>query len=279
MTTQGKLQTLSAFTQTPDGGNPAGVWIGETFPPDSEMQEIAKVVGYSETVFVTPAKGKQRSVRYFSPEAEVPFCGHATIAAGVALANEGNDGAFVFETKSGDVTVTTTADGDVRMATLTSVLPSHVIATETLVEQALDALHWSLDDLNPSIPPAVAYAGAFHLVLAVSEKSRLDRLDYDFESLKALMLEADLTTLQLVWKSGESTFDVRNPFPVGGVVEDPATGAAAAALGGYLRDAQLLDAPIRLQLTQGEIMGRPSQIVVDIPATGGISVSGAAVLL
>jgi PhzF family phenazine biosynthesis protein len=61
------------------------------------------------------------------------------------------------------------------------------------------------------------------------------------------------------------------------VVEDPATGAAAAALGGYLRDAGLLDAPDSILILQGEAMGRPSRLHLDIPATGGIVVRGTAV--
>ena len=86
------LLRLAAFTTEPSGGNPAGVWIGGTFPTDAEMQRIAAEVGYSETAFLVPdepaAPGRFR-VRYFSPLAEVPFCGHATIASGVALAERG----------------------------------------------------------------------------------------------------------------------------------------------------------------------------------------------
>ncbi len=88
----GVLLRLAAFTTDPSGGNPAGVWIGGALPSDATMQRIAAEVGYSETAFVAPdgsgAAGRFR-VRYFSPLAEVPFCGHATIAAGVALAERG----------------------------------------------------------------------------------------------------------------------------------------------------------------------------------------------
>jgi len=74
-------------------------------------------------------------------------------------------------------------------------------------------------------------------------------------------------------------FHSRNPFPVGGVVEDPATGAAAAALGGYLRAAGLIPVPSTVTILQGEAMGRPSRIVVDVPVDGGIVVSGTGVWL
>ena len=77
----------------------------------------------------------------------------------------------------------------------------------------------------------------------------------------------------------KTVFLSRNPFPVGGVVEDPATGAAAAALGGYLRDAGLIEAPASIVIRQGQAMGRPSRIRVDIPPMGGIVVRGTAVRL
>ena len=127
------------------------------------------------------------------------------------------------------------------------------------------------------IAPARAYAGAWHLILAASTRARLAQLDYDFDALKALMLESDLTTIQLIWREADPLFHSRNPFPVGGVVEDPATGAAAAALGGYLRNAGLIETPTSITIRQGEDMGRPSLLSVDIPARGGIIVSGTAV--
>jgi PhzF family phenazine biosynthesis protein len=146
-----------------------------------------------------------------------------------------------------------------------------------LLTEALSALGWERDELDPSIPPARAYAGAWHLVLAVSAAKRLANLDYDFDRLKALMLQDGLTTLQLVWRERADLFHARNPFPVGGVLEDPATGAAAAALGGYLRDARLVTVPATILIRQGEAMGRPSRLTVEIPASGGIIVTGTAV--
>ena len=64
---------------------------------------------------------------------------------------------------------------------------------------------------------------------------------------------------------------------VGGVVEDPATGASAAALGGYLRDAGIITVPSKFEIRQGETMGRPSLLKVDVPASGGVMVTGTAI--
>ena len=274
----GTLHRYTAFSDDPAGGNPAGVWIGDALPDAATMQAIASEVGYSETAFVAPRYGNGRDIRYYSPEAEVPFCGHATIATGVVLGTIDGDGDYRLATRVGEVPVAVhTRDDGLREAALTSVAPRHAPAPEALVDAALSALGWERDELDPSIPPARAFAGAWHLVLAVANAGTLARLAYDFERLKALMLADGLTTLQLVWREDPVVFHARNPFPVGGVVEDPATGAAAAALGGYLRDAGLLDAADSILILQGEAMGRPSRLQVDIPAAGGIVVRGTAV--
>lgn len=273
------LRRLSAFAETPEGGNPAAVWIGEALPESAEMQRIAAEVGYSETAFVAPLGEGRFLVRYFSPEAEVSFCGHATIATGVVLGEREGEGTYHLSTAVGDVPVAVALREGALVASLTSVLPRQADAAPGLLADVLAALGWERRELDEAIPPRLAFAGAWHLVIAVAERSTLERLDYDFDALRRTMLDAGLTTVQLVWREGPATFHARNPFPVGGVVEDPATGAAAAALGGYLRDAGLLTAPASFVIHQGVDMGRPSRIEVSVPEVGGITVTGAAALI
>ncbi|MEM9907145.1 MAG: PhzF family phenazine biosynthesis isomerase, partial [Cyanobacteria bacterium P01_D01_bin.44] len=184
----GTLHRLSAFTTDPSGGNPAGVWVGETLPDVETMQRIAAEVGFSETAFVAPATGSERTIRYYSPEAEVPFCGHATIATGVLLGETTGDGTYTLSTTVGAVPVAVRTQAGQPVAALTSVDPKQMSASETLVTETLNALHWSPDDLDAAIPPVRAYAGAWHLVLAVTSAARLADLNYDFDALKALML-------------------------------------------------------------------------------------------
>ncbi len=274
---QGTLYRLAAFTREPAGGNPAGVWVGDTLPDGDEMLRIAADVGYSETAFIAPAAGQEREIRYFSPEAEVSFCGHATIASGIVLGRAGGEGVYRLQTTVGAVPVTVRAQDGELVAALESVATRHEAVPEAQLHEVLAALDWQVGELATAIPPARAYAGAWHLVLEAATRARLASLDYDFQRLKALMLAANLTTLQLVWRESETVIHSRNPFPVGGVIEDPATGAAAAALGGYLRDAGMIDTPHRFVVRQGEDMGRPSLLHVDVPEIGGVLVSGTAV--
>jgi len=116
-------------------------------------------------------------------------------------------------------------------------------------------------------------------VLGAATRERLAELDYNFVRLRALMTARDWVTVALVFRRDQTTFDARNPFPTGGVVEDPATGAAAAAFGAYLRAFGAIEPPARLTIHQGDDLGRPSLLLVDVSAglETGIRVSGRAV--
>ncbi|MFE5830337.1 PhzF family phenazine biosynthesis isomerase [Streptomyces sp. NPDC056508] len=263
----------TAFSSAPDGGNPAGVVLDATGLDDGDMLAVAADLGYSESAFLTaPPEGlggpgeRAYRIRYFSPRAEVPFCGHATVATAVALAEREGPGKLVFATRAGTVPVEVTEEGGTLRATLTSVEP-HVEAVDGAdLAEALAALDWPAADLDPAFPPRVAFAGARHLVLAAATRARLADLAYDFARLEALMRRLDLTTVQLVWRESATVFHVRDPFPVGGVVEDPATGAAAAAFGAYARDLGLVPEDAVLTLRQGEDLGRPGELTVTLRA-------------
>ncbi|MBQ1162814.1 PhzF family phenazine biosynthesis isomerase, partial [Streptomyces sp. A73] len=103
----------TAFTSDPDGGNPAGVVLDATRLDEQQMLAIAAEVGYSETAFITARDEQQRrfTLRYFSPLAEVAFCGHATVATSVALAERIGPGTLLFDTPAGEITVATETDG------------------------------------------------------------------------------------------------------------------------------------------------------------------------
>lgn len=272
-----------AFTHDPGGGNPAGVVVSDTLPDEAVMQSVAADVGYSETAFVAPrgdpGETREYDVRYFSPEAEVPFCGHATIATGVALADgDPSLEQVVLHSRTDRIPVAVSRSGGLTTATLTSPPTSHTTPTEQLLDEALDGFGWDRGALAGDLAPAVASAGATHLVLPLATRELLAAMDYDFPAVRALMLREDWTTIDLVWRESPTRFHARNAFAVGGVVEDPATGAAAAALGGYLRDSGELAPPFTLTVLQGHDMGRPSTLRVDAAVGApGIDVTGSAV--
>ena len=274
----------AAFTEQPDGGNPAGVVLDASGLDEAAMQAVAARVGYSETAFLVPETAeaqqpKRYAVRYFTPEVEVPFCGHATIAAAVALSERDGPGRVELRAPSGRLTLETRAGENGRiLASMLTVAPSSHPVAAADVDEAIAALGWRIDDLDPALPPRVVFAGARHLLLAASRRERLTPLDYDYDALGRVARRLELITVALIWREDPLTFHARNLGPSVGIVEDPATGAAAAALGGYLAELGQVRPPARLSVVQGEDMGRPSRLTVDLePGQAGVLVSGSAV--
>lgn len=264
------VQRIAAFSDGGLGGNPAGVVIGDALPPADEMQRVAREVGYSETAFAA-GYGKDWRVRYFSPEAEVPFCGHATIALGAALAMRVGEGVFNLTLSQGRITVEGRRDDPIYAAALQSPPTRSAPAASGPLAAALALFGLDQADLDPRLPPALIHAGADHLCLMLQDRGKLAAMDYDFGRGQALMRREGWVTVLLGQAETPQLFHTRNPFAYGGVREDPATGAATAALAGYLRD---LGWPHdgRIEIHQGDDMGVPSRLHAEISAVKGASV-------
>jgi PhzF family phenazine biosynthesis protein len=270
-----EIERIAAFALGGEGGNPAGVVIGEALPSPAEMQRVAREVGYSETAFAA-RDGAGWQVRYFAPEGEVAFCGHATIALGAALGRRFGAGVYALQLSQARITVEAMAGPEGWQAALASP-PTHSRAMpEVLRDELLEAFGLTEADLDPSLPPSLANAGVTHAVLTLASRGKLAAMDYDFAPMRALMLREGLTTISLLWRESAGVIVSRNAFASGGVVEDPATGAAAAALAGLLRD--LGQGTGQFTLRQGEDMGAPSKLEVSAgPEAGGsVRVAGLA---
>ncbi|MGB6132470.1 MAG: PhzF family phenazine biosynthesis protein [Acidobacteriaceae bacterium] len=269
------LQRIAAFCDGDVGGNPAGVVIGDSLPDAATMQRVAAEVGYSETAFAAP-EGDGWRVRYFAPAAEVDFCGHATIALGAALAERDGDGVFQLQLNRDRITVEGRA-GESLFAALQSPPTHSEPAPGPLVAEALALFGWAADALDLRIPPGLAHAGGNHLVLALKSRDLLAAMRYDLSAGRELALRADVGTFTLLYAANPQLFHARNPFPMGGIYEDPATGSAAAALAGYLRDLDWPDGGA-IEILQGQDMGMPSRLRAEWTPEKGASVrvSGAA---
>ncbi len=273
------VQRIAAFSDGPQGGNPAGVVLCDVLPAPESLQAVAAEIGYSETAFAAPV-GKAWRIRYFAPEIEVPFCGHATIALGAALALAHGNGVFQLQLNEARITVEGRREGATLTAALQTPTTRSTPASRGLVDRAMALFSYTMDDLDPHLPPAIAHAGARHLVLALGSRERLSAMRYDLAAGRGLMTEAGIVTISLVHAETATRFHARNPFAAGGIYEDPAAGAAAGALAGYLRD---LDWPHGgvIEIIQGVDMGMPSRLDAEITAEPGASirVSGEARLM
>lgn len=282
VSTTPQILRYAAFTSDPSGGNPAGVVLDARALTNEEMQAIAAEVDDAETAFVTGRTDDGLDIRYFSPIAEVPFCGHATVATAVALVERGIVGAgeLVFRTPVGPVVIRTVHDDDGVTASFTSVephveeLPAEVLA-RLLAELGVDAT-----DLDPRMPPALSFAGNRHPIVVLADRGVFDRFRFDPDRVRALMDEQDWRgTVTVLHATDAHDITARNLFPVGRITEDPATGSAAASVGAYLRARGLVVPPAAVTIHQGAHVGRPGRLDVQIPASGGITVTGRAAVI
>jgi PhzF family phenazine biosynthesis protein len=273
------IQRIAAFSDGQIGGNPAGVVIADEFPSDAHMQKTAAQVGYSETVFAV-TDGNSWRVRYFSPESEVPFCGHATIALGAALAMKHGNGVFALRLNLANITVEGKRDGESLWAALQSPPTRSAKASAQLEIDALALFGYGRHELDRRIAPALIHGGADHLLLALNSRETLRAMKYDLNAGRTLMNTNGLVTILLAFAQDEQVFHTRNPFASGGVYEDPATGASTAALAGYLRDIHWPHGGA-IDIIQGEDMGSRSKLRAEFSDDPGssIRVSGHARLI
>ena len=176
-----------------------------------------------------------------------------------------------------EISVAGRRDGQIIAAALQSPPTRSAPMDPLLQADLLQLLDYSIDDLDQKIPPAKIHGGADHVVLALKTRNALARMSYDLKLGRELMEKAGLVTVALVTAENPRLFHVRNAFAAGGVLEDPATGAAAAAFAGYLRDIGWPHAGV-IDIVQGEDMGMRSLIRAEISEMAGssIRVSGTA---
>ena len=270
-----RIHKLASFSDGEQGGNPAGVVVEDHHPTESEMQAIAAEVGYSETTFAAP-QGEGYRVRYFTPEAEVAFCGHATIALGATLAQLRGDGTFALQLNETAITVDGRCDDNGMWAALQSPATRSSSISDEAVAEALKLLGYTQDDLAPELPPGLAHGGMNHLVLGLNSREALSAMEYDAETGRRLMTQHGWASISLVFAESSQQFHARNACAAVGIYEDPATGAATAALAGYLRDIEWPHGG-SIKIVQGEDMGMRSLITAEFSDEPGssIRVSGA----
>ncbi|HSA82407.1 MAG TPA: PhzF family phenazine biosynthesis protein [Geminicoccaceae bacterium] len=291
-----RFVTADVFTDRAFGGNPLAVLLDAGGLADQQMQAVAREFNLSETVFVLPPDdpAHTRQLRIFTPAQEVPFAGHPTVGSALILAATGalelagESTRITFEERAGPVPVTIrAAGGRASFAQLTA--PA---APEVRLAPAPDAIA-ALLSLTPAELstdgglPAFVSCGLPFLIVELRDAAALGRARPDLAVWPKLLGDAWATGAYLITRDADAAdadFRVRMFAPTAGVAEDPATGSAAAALGGWLglRETPPEGTQRRL-IAQGIEMGRPSRLEVEIEKRAGtvtaVRVGGSAVLV
>ena len=214
-----EIYQVDAFTAQPFKGNPAGVCILESEPHEKWMQNVAMEMNLSETAFIFPGKDSF-NIRFFSPQAEIPLCGHATLSSAHILFETGSvsaDKEIVFESKAGTLMTRKTGRW------ITMDLPSYSIEKIRAIPGFKTIT---------GIKATEYYKTAHGWILAVAaEESDVKKMTPDFAS----MVTAGIGKLIVTAPASETNYDfcVRCFVPELGINEDPATGSAHCALAPY----------------------------------------------
>jgi trans-2,3-dihydro-3-hydroxyanthranilate isomerase len=294
------------FTDRPFGGNPLAVFPSVADLATETMQTIARELNLSETTFVFPPDRSDVtcSVRIFTPGSELPFAGHPTIGTALvleavgALAGAPNvrraaDGAteIILGEGAGPVPVRLTRAGSTgaARAVLTSPrLPIKVGSPPPPPEAQARMLGLPVEALAGAGLPAAGWsAGVPFLVIPLKDRAALSRIQVDGATWAAHLKGSEtphIVALSLADPAGGRALDIRMFAPAMGIAEDPATGAAAVALAGFLAERQRLPAgTTRWQVRQGDDMGRPSLMDLEADLAGGalaaVRLGGTAVLI
>jgi trans-2,3-dihydro-3-hydroxyanthranilate isomerase len=301
------FHTLDVFTDRTFGGNPLGVFPDATHLPSDLMQRIALEMNLSETVFLGPSEGSgDARVRIFTPGREVPFAGHPTVGSAIFLASRlapeatsdmlEADGSgeitLVLEENVGPVPVVVSfeAGRPVFARFTTALLPEHRPSPHPPEELAamvgLEAADVGGEDaVGHPLEPEMVSCGLEYFVIPVRSLDAIQRSALDTARWQRMLADAWAHHVYLVCMEAERDdvdVHVRMFAPGSGVPEDPATGSAAAALGGYLSKVDgRPEAELSWTVEQGLEIGRPSLLYVEADRTGGatsaVRVGGAAV--
>jgi trans-2,3-dihydro-3-hydroxyanthranilate isomerase len=284
--------TYDVFTDTRFAGNPLAVVFGANGLSDARMQTIAREFNLSETIFVRASADAhhEASVRIFTPTKELPFAGHPTIGCAVALAerkygrDEAKDVLLVLEEQIGPVRcgVKIAREG-ASFAEFTVPRLSAPAGVDPGAQAAASALGLRADDIGfQAHKPSLFSAGVPFAMVPVASLDALARAKPQSADPSALLGATEVFVYTRAEANAPHAFRARMFAPEIGIVEDPATGGAAAAFAGVLaRFEDLPDGWHTLPILQGVEMGRPSliglEVQIDAGALAGARIAGKAV--
>ena len=264
-----EVEVVNAFTCAGQGGNPAGVVLDADDLNAAQMQDIARQMGLSETAFVLPAQAQDFELRFFTPTAEIDFCGHATLAAFYLLHRAGRLPRWrvVQKTRAGNLAVCVDDDGAVTMNQSLPVF-GEVLAPQSLAEiMGVDAERVAATGL----PIQIVSTGLRDILLPLPDPATLDGLRPDFPALAAFnQRTGSIGVHAFTLKSGDPALSAlcRNFAPAFGIDEESATGSSNGALAAYLtRYADRFGG--RYLFEQGRSMGATSLISAVVTEIAG----------
>jgi trans-2,3-dihydro-3-hydroxyanthranilate isomerase len=265
-----RLYTLDVFTDTPFAGNPLAVITDGDGLSTAVMQDIAREMNLSETVFVQkPSSDRALArLRIFTTTQELPLAGHPVVGTWFLLAELGvvpaRDGLVRVMQQTGAGILPVEIEfrkGRPHLVTMTQ-KPAEFRAARVSKAAVARGLGLKLSDFDPKLPIESVYTGIFNLMVPLRRRSTLDKISVNFSELRRAMRDIGVMAYCFaLGPEGKAFARGMLPWEIG---EDPATGSACGSLGAYLVRHQRLGAARPLHVLQGYEMGRPSNIHVRV---------------
>jgi PhzF family phenazine biosynthesis protein len=267
-----RYRIVNVFAERTLAGNPLCVFEDGDGLDDATMQALALQFNLSETTFLLPSSRADARVRIFTPTFEMPFAGHPTLgSAHVARALGRGGDSLTLEMKAGVIPVT--ASGD--RWTFAANAPTWREPSPTRAALAT-ALGLAVDDIGER--PLWVDTGSEQLIVPLASFDAVRRAAPDAAAMRRDASNGTRAMAYVFAREGDRVLS-RFFFPKhGAVIEDPGTGSACANLGGWLiaTGAKL---PQRLAIDQGEAVGRPCRLELEVTADRAIRVGGRVVEL
>lgn len=265
-----KVLRVNAFTESLQGGNPAGVVLDAPDLSDAQMKQISKKLLVSETAFVYPSAIADFKVRFFSPTVEVDLCGHATIAAFFTLALKGmipqNTNTVMQETNVGVLPVTIMYYDDTTIDRVMMTQNKNIYKNISFnISLIADALNIDKKDIDDSLPKQIVSTGLFTAPICVKSFDTLKNMTPDFKKIKKICQQIGAGSLHVFTFETidpDSFYHARNFAPLYGINEDPVTGTANGAVSSYLIKHKKIKTH-NFICEQGDIIGRPGRVFVE----------------
>ncbi|MBA3691197.1 MAG: PhzF family phenazine biosynthesis protein [Actinobacteria bacterium] len=261
-----RFRLLDVFCDRPFAGNQLCVVPDVPEGLDATgMHTVTREIGFSETTFVTKAGGDRYSMRIFTPGQELPFAGHPTLGTAYLLVAEGRVSSPVIQTTAvGEVHVEIDVEEGFGWMRQRPPVFGPEFPDRVLVARAAGL---EVDDLDPDLPPQVVSTGLGPLIAPLRDLPTLRRAERDARATREVCERSGGECLYL-FASTEEGVTARMFDPGVGIGEDPATGSAAGPLGAYLASRGRAGMPGCVTVAQGEQIGRPSFLHVEV-ASGG----------
>jgi trans-2,3-dihydro-3-hydroxyanthranilate isomerase len=259
------FRLVDVFTPRPFAGNQLCVVPDPGDLSDDEMLAVTREIAFSETTFVTSAEGARYSVRIFTPDGELPFAGHPTLGTAFVMVSEGRVRSPLTQTvRAGEIPVD--VDVAANVAWMTQLPPTFGRAYGDLARVAR-ATGLSVSDLRDDVPVQTVSTGLPPLIVPVRDLDTLRSARIDPEVVAEICAASGGEELYLFAETPDGV-TARFLGPTVAIVEDPATGSAAGPLGAYLARYGLARMPGRVLVRQGEQVGRPSELHVEVGPEG-----------